>query len=165
LPSLLGTGIRVSVLDVLQPVLIVMLVPLILARLTSQLSAGVQEVLYKGKPLSFTLLIINLFIISANASNYLRYNNTDSGSALAAIAMLSLVICIINFIAGITIGGHEYWQEAGQSLGHKNLSFVIWIALTFINPLVALGPMFYLVYHHLYNVWLIHHFERSQVID
>ena len=39
---------------------------------------------------------------------------------------------------------NELMQEASQSLGQKNLSFVIWIALTFVNPLVAilLGNLF-----------------------
>jgi bile acid:Na+ symporter, BASS family len=74
-----------------------------------------------------------------------------------------MVICIINFSVGALLGGHYYWQEASQSLGQKNLSFVIWIALTFINPLVAMGPMFYILYHHLYNSWSIYQFERKRI--
>ncbi len=163
LPSLLGSGVRISIYEVLRPVLIVMLVPLILARLSSRLTTGVQKRMRAGKAISFLLWIVNLFIISANASHYLRGNSTDSASTLAAIALVSLVICAINFSAGFMLGGHHYWQEAGQSLGHKNLSFVIWIALAFINPLVAMGPMFYLVYHHLYNAWLIQHFEHARM--
>jgi bile acid:Na+ symporter, BASS family len=83
-------------------------------------------------------------------------------STLAAIAFVSLVLCIVNFGAGALLGGRNHWQEASQSLGQKNLSFVIWIALTFINPLVALGPMFYVLYHHLYNSWSIFQFERKR---
>lgn len=37
-----------------------------------------------------------------------------------------------------------------------------WLALTFINPLVALGPMFYILYHHIFNSWAIYQFERSR---
>jgi len=40
---------------------------------------------------------------------------------------------------------------------------VIWIALIFINPLVAMGPMFYILYHHLYNSWLIYRFEKGRI--
>jgi BASS family bile acid:Na+ symporter len=165
LPSLHGSGIRISVDEVLRPVLVVMLVPLILAHLTSRLSAGAQKRIRRGKATSFPLWIANLFIISANASHYLRGSNTESVPTLAAIALISLVICVINFSAGFLLGGRNFWQEAGQSLGHKNLSFVIWIALAFINPLVALGPTFYLLYHHLYNAWLIQHFERARMND
>ena len=76
--------------------------------------------------------------------------------------MISLAICIINFGVGALLGGRSHWQEASQSLGQKNLSFVIWISLTFINPLVAMGPMFYILYHHLYNSWSIYQFEKRR---
>jgi len=162
LPSLLGTEIQISVWEVLQPVLIVMFVPLILSRLVSRLPTGAQDFIRKGKTFSFPIWLVNLFIISANASDFLRNGNTDSISTLAVIALVSLVICIINFGLGALLGGRSHWQEASQSLGQKNLSFVIWIALTFINPLVAMGPMFYILYHHLYNSWSIYQFERKR---
>jgi len=162
LPSLIGTAIQISVWEVLQPVLVVMFVPLILSQLVKLLPANSQEFIRKGKTFSFPIWLINLFIISANASDFLRNGNTDSLSTLGIIAFVSLIICIINFGVGALLGGRSHWQEASQSLGQKNLSFVIWIALTFINPLVALGPMFYILYHHLYNSWSIYQFERKR---
>lgn len=162
LPSLLGTGIQLSVWEVLQPVLVVMFVPLILSRLVSLLPRRAGDFIRKGKSFSFPIWLVNLFIISANASDFLRNGNTDSVSMLAIIALVSLTICIVNFGVGALLGGRSHWQEASQSLGQKNLSFVIWIALTFINPLVAMGPMFYVLYHHLYNSWSIYQFERKR---
>ena len=162
LPSLLGTEIQISVWEVLQPVLVVMFVPLILSRLVSLLPRRAGDFIRKGKSFSFPIWLVNLFIISANASDFLRNGNTDSVSMLAIIALVSLTICIVNFGVGALLGGRSHWQEASQSLGQKNLSFVIWIALTFINPLVAMGPMFYVLYHHLYNSWSIYQFERKR---
>lgn len=162
LPSLLGAEIELSIREVLQPVLVVMLVPLILARLVSYLPFGTQKVIRRGKSLSFPIWLANLLIVSANASNFLRNGNINSFSILATIAFISLVICIVNFGLGALLGGRDHWQEASQSLGQKNLSFVIWIALTFINPLVAMGPVFYILYHHLYNSWSIYRFEKQR---
>ena len=162
LPSLLGTEVRISVWEVLQPVLIVMFIPLLLARLVPGLPVRSQNLIRKGKAFSFPIWLLNLFIISANASDFIRHQNTESISVLALIALISLVICIINFGLGAFLGGRSHWQEASQSLGQKNLAFVIWIALTFINPLVAMGPMFYILYHHLYNSWSIYQFERRR---
>jgi len=164
LPSLLGTAVQISVWEVLQPVLVVMFVPLILAQLVKILPADAQAFVRKGKAFSFAIWLANLFIISANASDFLRNGNTNSISTLAFIALVSLIICIVNFGVGALLGGRSHWQEASQSLGQKNLSFVIWIALTFINPLVAMGPMFYIVYHHLYNSWSIYQFEKQRRI-
>jgi BASS family bile acid:Na+ symporter len=162
LPSLLGADVQISIWEVLQPVLVVMFVPFILSRLVSRLPADMQNIIRKGKVYSFSIWLVNLFIISANASDFLRNGNVASISTLAVIAAISLVICILNFGIGALLGGRSHWQEASQSLGQKNLSFVIWIALTFINPLVAMGPMFYILYHHLYNSWSIYQFERKR---
>ena len=162
LPLLLGAqaDLRISVWEVLEPVVIVMFVPLILARLVSYLSAGTQQFVRTGKRFSFAIWLLNLFLISANASSFLRNENQNSISTLLVIALISLVLCIVNFGLGALLGGRQNWQEASQSLGQKNLSFVIWIALTFINPLVAMGPTFYILFHHLYNSWSIYRFEK-----
>ena len=163
LPFLLGAqaqGVRISVWEVLEPVVIVMFVPLILARLVSYMPVGTQQFFRTGKRFSFAIWLLNLFLISANASSFLRREEANSLSTLLAIALISLVLCIINFGLGALLGGRQNWQEASQSLGQKNLSFVIWIALTFINPLVAMGPTFYILFHHLYNSWSIYQFEK-----
>lgn len=163
LPFLLGKGVQISVWEVLQPVLVVMFVPLLLAQLASRLPEKSKNIFRKGKVASFPLWLINLFIISAKASDFLHSDNTNSISTLIMIALISLVICIANFSVGALLGGRSHGQEASQALGQKNLSFVVWIALTFINPLVAMGPTFYILYHHLYNSWLIYQFEKGRV--
>ncbi len=162
LPFLLGADIQITFGQVLRPVLIVMFVPLILSRLVSRLPSKAQGFVRKGKSFSFPLWLLNLFIISANASDFLRNDHSDSTATLIAIALISLVICVVNFGVGALLGGRRNWQEASQSLGQKNLSFVIWVALTFINPLVAMGPTFYILYHHLYNSWSIYQFEKRR---
>ena len=164
LPFLLGADVQISVWEVLEPVLIVMLVPLMLARLASHLPAKTQQLIRKGKSYSFPIWLVNLLIISANASYFLRNENPNSLLTLLSIALISLALCIINFGVGAILGGQKNWQEASQSLGQKNLSFVIWIALTFVNPLVAMGPTFYILYHHLYNSWSIYQFEKRRAL-
>ena len=162
LPFLIGTQVKISIWEVLQPVLIVMFVPLLLSKLVKVLPANAQTFIRKGKAFSFPVWLVSLFIISAKASDFLRNDNTNSLYTLAMIAFVSLIICIVNFSVGALLGGREHWKESSQSLGQKNLSFVIWVALTFINPLVAMGPTFYVLYHHLYNSWLIYQFERKR---
>jgi BASS family bile acid:Na+ symporter len=164
LPLLLGADVQVSVWEVLEPVLIVMLVPLVLARGVSYLSHKTQQLIRKGKSFSFLIWLANLSIVSANASYFLRNESSSSLVTLTAMALISLALCIINFGVGALLGGRRNWQEASQSLGQKNLSFVIWIALTFVNPLVAMGPTFYILYHHLYNSWSIYQFEKRRIV-
>ena len=162
LPFLVGGIVQISVWQVLEPVLITMFVPLILASLTKFLPQTTQTVIRRGKLFSFPLWLLALFIMCSKAADFVRDNVTASAWSVLAIALISLVICIFNFWLGALLGGERFRQESSQSLGQKNNSFVIWIALTFINPLVAMGPTFYILYHNLYNSWQIYRFERRR---
>jgi BASS family bile acid:Na+ symporter len=160
LPYVVQGAQGITVWEVLEPVLVTMFVPLILARLAAYLPHKARGLIRSGKRLTFPAWIVNLFIISANASNFIRNDRSDSLTLLVQIAVLSLIICVVNFSLGALLGGHTYRREFSQALGQKNLSFSIWIALTFINPLVAMGPTFYVLYHNLYNTWQIYRFKR-----
>jgi BASS family bile acid:Na+ symporter len=161
LPAIVGANLHISVWEVLQPVLVVMFVPLILAQLAGQLPQKGQVLLRKGKRYNFLVWLLNLLIVSANASNFVRNEHTGSLAPIFLVALLSLVICIINFVAGALIAEPAFRQESSQALGQKNITFVVWIALTFINPLAAMGPTFYILYHNLYNSWQIYRFEKQ----
>jgi bile acid:Na+ symporter, BASS family len=165
LPFVVGDVVKISVWQVLEPVLVTMFAPLILARLSRLLPLGTQAVIRRGKAFSFTFWLLALLISSAKASDFLRNDVSASASAVIPIALVSLGLCIVNFAMGALLGGERFRQEASQSLGQKNNAFVIWVALTFINPLVAMGPTFYILYHNLYNSWQIYRFERGREDD
>jgi BASS family bile acid:Na+ symporter len=115
-----------------------------------------------GKALSFPIWLGMLFIVTSKASAFLQSETGTSLMMLLWIALLSLVTCTVNFALGAWIGGPVFRREASQALGQKNNSFTIWIALTYLNPLAALGPTFYVLYHNLYNGFqLIRHEKMS----
>ena len=162
LPFMVGDVVKISVWQVLRPVLVTMFVPLVFAQLSRRLPQAAQSVIHTGKKVSFPLWLLALFIMCANAGNFLRNDVTASISTVLSVALVSLILCILNFAVGAVLGGERFRQESSQSLGQKNNSFVIWIALTFINPLVAMGPTFYILYHNIYNSWQIYRFERRR---
>jgi BASS family bile acid:Na+ symporter len=164
LPLVAGSAKPVSTAEVLPPVLLVMFVPLLLAGLVRRLPMPVQSVFRKGKPVTFALWLIVLFIVTAKASAFLQANASIPIRELAEIALLSLATCALNFALGAWIGGRAFRREASQALGQKNNSFTIWIALTYLNPLTALGPTFYVLYHNLYNGYQLVEYERSEEI-
>lgn len=160
LPFVVGDAVDITVWQVLKPVALTMFTPLILARLARRLPQGAQAVVRGGRRFSFAIWLLALFSMCAKAADFLRNEVTAPLSTVLSIALVSLAICILNFSLGAWLGGSAYRQEASQSLGQKNNSFVIWVALTFLNPLVAMGPTFYILYHNLYNSWQIYRFER-----
>lgn len=162
LPFVAGDVVQISVWQVLKPVLVTMFVPLILAGSSRLLPEQTQSIIRRGRMFSFPLWLAALFITCAKATDFLRSNLIASLSTVYAIAFISLVICVVNFTVGAVLGGKQFRQEFSQSLGQKNNSFVIWVALTFLNPLVAMGPTFYILYHNLYNSWQIYRFERKR---
>ncbi len=162
LPFIVSTLIPISAWEVLQPVLVTMFVPLILARVVTHLPTVHQGIFRKGKRYSFVIWLFNTFIACSKAADFIRNENPGSIVILINIGMVALSICVVNFILGALIGGRNYRQEASLALGQKNNAFVIWLALTFINPLIAMGPTFYMLFNTLYNCWQIYLFEKRR---
>jgi BASS family bile acid:Na+ symporter len=148
-------------MDVLPSVLEGMFIPLGLALLARRLPRPAQDFLRRGKPLTFLFWLLVLFLVSSKASAFLAANRSFSGGMILSIALLSLAICALDFALGAWIGGRSFGREASQALGQKNNSFTIWIALTYLHPLAALGPTFYVLYHNLYNGLQIYEHERN----
>ena len=69
-----------------------------------------------------------------------------------AIAMISIVCCLLQFWLGRRIGARHGDRIAGaQSLGQKNTAFAIWMSYTFMNPVSALAGGFYSIWHNIIN--------------
>jgi bile acid:Na+ symporter, BASS family len=162
LPIVVGTQTGFSTTWTLLSILLVVCVPLGFARGVSYLPEGFRRAARRGKPLSFSVWLIALFLVTAKSSHFLRTDTAVPAETLVAIAAISFVICVVNFSVGALIGGEGFRREASQSLGQKNNSFTIWVALAFINPVVALGPTCYVLYHNAYNSLQLLAFERKR---
>ncbi|HSI10358.1 MAG: hypothetical protein ACAH89_08305 [Rariglobus sp.] len=114
------------------------------------------------RDVSFAAWVANLFLVMANASHFLRSQPDLSRLVLVEIAGVSLVICAANFALGRLIGGRAHAAEASQSLGQKNTSFTLWLALAYASPLAALGPTCYILWHNLWNSWQLHRVHRQK---
>ena len=162
LPLVVGTHAGISTSGTLLSVLLVVCLPLAAARGVSCLPAGLRGMARRGKPFSFYVWLLALFVVTAESSHFLRNDTTIPARTLLSIAAISLVICVLNFSVGALIGGKGFRREASQALGQKNNSFTIWVALAFINPVVALGPTCYVLYHNAYNSLQLMAFERTR---
>jgi BASS family bile acid:Na+ symporter len=162
LPWLGGNQVHVSMWEVLWSVALVVILPLILARLVRFLPQPAQKSFYRAKGFTFILWISSLFLIVSKASHFIHNNVSVSLTFLGQIALISFILCVINFSLGALLSGREFRRETSQVLGQKNLSFTIWLALTFINPIVALGPTFYIIFHHTYNSFQLYRFAKKK---
>jgi bile acid:Na+ symporter, BASS family len=162
LPLIVRDQIALSTWQMLRSTLLVMVPPMVLALILSRLPMRVQRVVKRGKPLAFYTWLFSLFLVSSRASQSIFHELAAPPVMLLKIALTSLALCVINFGVGALIGGKQYRLEASQSLGQKNLSLTVWLALTFVSPIAALGPTFYVVCHNLVNALRLYGFEKRR---
>lgn len=156
LPVVLGRATPEAFAQVSSSIAVVVFIPMLLAWFVRTAHAGASAWPGQLRNLSFGMWVTAMFLITANASDFLRQQVDAPLAVLLQIASVSLIVCIGNFLIGRLIGGREYSREASQSLGQKNTTFTIYLALTYASPLVALGPTCYVIWHNLWNSWQLH---------
>jgi bile acid:Na+ symporter, BASS family len=130
--------------------------PLIAAQALRRLvPVAVQRTLPRLKQLAFGAWLLALAFATASASRFIRVQAEAGWVAVLAAAAVALIVCIVSFAVGRALGGRELRLECGQSLGQKNNMLTLWLALTFFGPLVALGPVFYALFHNVANAWML----------
>ena len=138
--------------DVLMRVLTVTLAPLAAALALRWLSKDTAARL--GERLAvwtFYAWISVVVLIAAQARHFLDQQADVPWDLLGAIAGLALVICVINFVTGYFLGSPRYSLECSQGLGQKNNSLTVYLALTYADPIIALGPTIYVLWHNIWN--------------
>jgi bile acid:Na+ symporter, BASS family len=160
LPIVLGRATPGLFVQVLGSVGLVVFVPMGAAWLLRAVHAGAADWPQHLRNLSFGMWVLALFLITANASHFIRSHPELPRGDLARIAIVTALLCAANFATGRAIGGRRFGREASQSLGQKNTTLTIYLALTYASPLVALGPTCYVVWHNLWNSWQLHRVRR-----
>ena len=137
---------------------IIIVVPVTAALITRALFKSAPQRAAKFGGISFFLWSVTLFIIAASGSYSIAQHDEISKNYLLLIGSTTALICVMNFVCGRWLGEPGLKREASQSLGQKNTALTIFLALQFSDPLVALGPSFYVLWHNLWNAvqMLIH---------
>jgi len=161
LPLVIQNQAEISIGDVLFPILVTFSIPFGAAQLLKILIPQFWKKLVNLKDVSFYLLIMNIYIATSDASNFIRSEYNSNLQFILVIAFSSALLCIIFFRLGWLIGGKDLNHEASQSLGQKNNAFTIWLAITFMNPISVIGPVFYVFFQNMYISWELHRLHKS----
>ncbi len=163
LPLVLGRTTPDAFGHVLGSVAIVVFVPMGLAWTVRRIYAGAAQWPTRLRNFSFGMWCTSMLLITANASDFLHQHADTPHVVLAKIAGTTFVVCAVNFALGRLLGGSEFKREASQSLGQKNTTFTIYLALVYASPLIALGPTCYVVWHNVWNSWQLHRAAHREV--
>ena len=147
--------------DVLVRVLTITLAPLAVALMLRWLTKDAAHKLGERlSPWTFYVWISIVVLIAAQARHFLDQQAHVPWGLLGTIAALSLIICVINFVTGYLLGRPRYGLECSQGLGQKNNSYTVYLALPYADPIVALGPTIYVLWHNIWNAYQLFRADR-----
>lgn len=139
----------------------IILGPLVVSLLLELTLPKVRRSVAAHQNLSFYIWAVSLFIVVGCAVNYVMSHVGKPGSEpllMIEIALVSLVVCCLQFYVGRRIGRMCGDKISGaQGLGQKNTVLAIWMALTFLNPVSSIGPAAYVAWQNTINsiqLWL-----------
>lgn len=152
-----GVSFLSTFLQIMGKVFPLLICPLIAAELVRKLLPSLHTLLVqKGRNIPFFLWLVALALAIAMTTRAIANSNV-SVLTMAAIALVSLVCCVVQFAYGRFVG-RRYGEciTGGQALGQKNTVFAIWLAYTFMTPITALAGGFYSVWHNVINTWQLY---------
>ncbi len=134
--------------------------PLALGQLISRFLPALGTSISGFKQLGFYAWLLVCFLAVAKASAFIQSSDVAMHTILLVV-LITGVLCFLHFFVGKVAGGKTVPLEMSQVLGQKNTMLVVWIGLTYFNPLITLGPIFYLVWHNLYNAYQLAFYKNN----
>lgn len=143
-------------------VLPMILGPLIVALTMARFAPKAHHALSTHQGLSFYIWAIALIIVVGNSVSFILREPTSMIPTIIILATVSLATCAAQFAIGRFIGQHYGDRiSCAQSLGQKNTVLAIWMALTYLNPVISIAPAAYVAWHNTVNSIQIYMHEKK----
>ena len=146
-----GVGFMTAFLIILQKVSTVLLLPLVLGWIVQHFAKRFCRWITSMPNLSFYLWSVSLSITTGVTVKNIVHSEATL-TLLIAIAIMSFLLCIVQFLIGRGIGrllGDEV--NSGQALFQKNTALSIWVAYMYLNPVSSIGAGCYVLWQNIIN--------------
>lgn len=152
---LIGQGVHIAFMDtfskILYDVCVVLLMPILFAYVVKHHFHRFHRWIIGVKDLSYYLWALSLVFVSGTTVKNIVHAETTP-LFLELMGFASLLLCIILFAVGRTVGRHfNSTIEFGQAQGQKNTVFAIWVAYSYLNPIASIGPGCYVLWQNIIN--------------
>ncbi len=128
------------------------LVPFILALLMRRYLARLHTIVSSHQSASFWMWAVALFVVIGNAVSFVMKQPISQLGDMIYLALISLVVCCLQFYVGRKIGIKYGDKVAGsQGLGQKNTILALWVSLTYLNPIISIAPAAYIAWQNIIN--------------
>lgn len=167
-------GLFQSMIMILVKVAPLLLLPILAAILLGVISPKAHNVIKNHQSLSFYTWAFSLFIIVGSCVSFIiNHWEPNQVGAIVAMALLSFVACIVQFLCGRRFGksvdkyfksltshdldkaSDDYRVSCAQSLMQKNTVLGVWLAMSYMTPLASVAPATYIAWHNIVNSWQI----------
>ena len=140
-----------------------LVLPLVVAILMRHSSPRLHRSISGHQSISFWLWAVALFIVMGRAVSFMIRQPLSELPVMIGMALASLAVCCLQFIIGRKVGARlgDRISDA-QGLGQKNTILGIWMALTYLHPLVSIGPAAYIVWQNTINSYQLYRKAKSQ---
>lgn len=129
-----------------------LILPLVVAILMRYSAPRLHRAIAEHQSISFWLWAVALFIVMGRAVSFMIKQPLSELPIMLGMAAASLVVCCLQFFTGRKVGARLGDRISGaQGLGQKNTILGIWMALTYLHPLVSVGPAAYIVWQNIIN--------------
>lgn len=155
-----GNG-ECDIWQILRRVAPLLIAPFVVGQLCRYGAPRVAGWVAKHSMISFYIWLASLVVIIGRTTCFLIDYEADRGVEIA-LAVVALVICLLQFKVGRTIG-RRYGDAAagGQSLGQKNTVLAVWLSQAFLDPISCVAPTAYIVWQNLVNSYQIYRAGRK----
>ncbi len=149
---------------ILQKVSAALFLPMVAAFIVKHWFKRLNRAITSIRDLSYYLWAVSIVVdAGTTAMNIDNSMSWVSVSLLITIAVLSMFVCLIQFVIGRTIGAHiGKTVDCGQALGQKNTTVAIWVSTVFLNPLASVGPGCYILWQNTINSVMIYAREKKE---
>lgn len=138
---------------ILSKVFILLICPFLLSLVLRKAVPKIHNTLLRWHTVAFYLWAVALSIVTSQIFLSLLHYSSDITICIL-IAIVTAITCGLQFFLGKTLGSvYNDRISGGQALGQKNTVLAIWMAHTYLNPLSAIGPGFYVVWQNVINSW------------
>ena len=141
----------------------VLAVPFLLAWLLQRCWPAANRRIARYKGAAFYLWAAALLLTLGKTIDYIFLQGRGNGRNILYLALLSLLMCIVQFTVGKQLG-KRYGDTAagGQMLAQKNSAMGIWMANLYLLPLASVYTACYSIWQNLYNSWQLWRYPRQQ---
>ncbi|MFT4687123.1 MAG: BASS family bile acid:Na+ symporter [Neolewinella sp.] len=139
----------------------IVIIPMLLAQVVRKIDGKLAAVFRAINPYVFVLFLINVAVAAGSLSHYLQYESSTPWSFIWLTAGAITLLMLTKFLVGSFIAPKGHTLEGSLALGRKNTMLAIWIALEYLNPLIVLGPMIYILAQNVFVAGQIWWVERK----